>query len=42
VNADVLDEYAEVYVLSYYEENEESLESLRWNIADAVAYQLVQ
>lgn len=41
VTADILDNYAEVYVLSYYELNEESHERAAWKVDDAVAYRLV-
>lgn len=42
VDSNVFDEYSEVYVLSYYKENEESVERLCWNVDEAVAYRLVQ
>lgn len=42
VTSAILDEYSEVYVLSYYKENEESVEHLRWNVEEAVAYRLVR
>ncbi|MDS0276564.1 hypothetical protein NDI85_02055 [Halomicroarcula sp. S1AR25-4] len=38
---EILDQYAEVYVLSYYELNEESTKQAVWEIDDAVAYRLV-
>lgn len=41
ITADILDKYAEVYVLSYYELNEESQERAVWKVDDAVAYRLV-
>jgi hypothetical protein len=41
VTRDVLDHYAEVYVLSYDEVNEESVEQALWEVDDAVAYRLV-
>lgn len=41
ITADILEKYAEVYVLSYYELNEESHEKAVWKVEDAVAYRLV-
>lgn len=41
ITADILDTYAEVYVLSYYELNEESHERAAWKTDDGVAYRLV-
>lgn len=41
ITADILDTYAEVYVLSYYELNEESQARAVWKVDDAVAYRLV-
>lgn len=38
---DVLDLYNCVYALSYHEVNEESIDRLRWNVADAMAYEIV-
>jgi len=40
ITADILDTYAEVYVLSYYELNEESQARAVWKVDDAVAYRL--
>lgn len=41
VSPDIFEAYAEVYVLSYYEVNEESTEKTLWDIDEAVAYQLI-
>jgi hypothetical protein len=41
ITAAILDKYAEVYILSYYELNEESHEKAVWKVDDAVAYRLV-
>lgn len=41
ITEDILDGYAEVYVLTYHEVDEESFENDRWEIADAVAHRLV-
>jgi hypothetical protein len=40
ITEDILNRYAEVYVLSYYELNEESQEKAVWKTEDAVAYHL--
>lgn len=41
VSRRILDECAEVFVLSYYEVNEESVENAIWDVEDAIAYRLV-
>jgi hypothetical protein len=41
ISQEILDSYAEVYVLSYYELNEESKTRCVWKTDDAVAYRLV-
>jgi hypothetical protein len=41
VSAAIFEAYAEVYVLSYYEVNEESFENAQWEVEDAVAHRLV-
>ena len=41
ITSDILDKYAEVYILSYYELNEESHERAVWKVDDTVAYRLV-
>ncbi|MDS0284470.1 hypothetical protein [Haloarcula onubensis] len=41
IDREILDKYAEVYVLSYYEVNEESTEQAVWDVDDATAYRLV-
>jgi len=41
IDKEILDAYAEVYVLSYYELNEESTEQALWDVDDAVAYRLL-
>lgn len=41
VTADVLDSCTALYTLSYYEANEESIDNLQWEIADATAYEIV-
>ena len=41
IDREILEKYAEVYVLSYYEVNEESTEQAVWDVDDAVAYRLV-
>ena len=41
ITTDIFESYAEVYVLSYYELNEESKARCVWKIDDAVAYRLV-
>lgn len=41
ISDEILDSYAEVYVLSYYELNEESKTRCVWKTDDAVAYRLV-
>lgn len=41
ITTDVLDSCSSLYVLSYYEANEESIGTLEWEIADAVATEIV-
>lgn len=41
IDREILEKYAEVYVLSYYEVNEESTEQAVWDVDDAIAYRLV-
>jgi hypothetical protein len=42
ITGDALDSCDRLYALSYHEANEESIDRLQWEIADAVAYELVQ
>lgn len=41
ITADALDACHQLYALSYHEANEESVDYLQWNIADATAYEIV-
>jgi hypothetical protein len=41
ITEDVFDACDQLYVLSYYEANEESFDNLQWDIADATAYEIV-
>ena len=41
ITADVLDSCKSLYALSYHEANEESIDRLEWEIADATAYEIV-
>lgn len=41
VTSEILDEFSEVYVLSYHEVNEESVEDVLWEVANAFAYRLI-
>jgi hypothetical protein len=42
ITAELLEQYAEVYLLSYYEVNEESVDRATWKTEEAVAYRLVR
>jgi hypothetical protein len=42
IDTRVLDACDSLYALSYYEANEESLDNLQWEIADATAYEIVR
>ncbi len=41
VTADVFDACNQLYVLSYHEVSEESIDRLQWDVADATAYEIV-
>jgi len=41
ITAEALDACSSLYALSYYEANEESVNRLEWEIADATAYEIV-
>ncbi|WP_262178392.1 hypothetical protein [Haloarcula laminariae] len=42
ITEDVFDSCARVYALSYHEVNEESIDRLQWDLADATAYDIVR
>jgi hypothetical protein len=42
ITEDVFDSCTRVYALSYFEANEESIDRLQWDIADAAAYEIVR